>query len=97
LRLTVPGEAGDQALIEMKRKFNLRKTIVLAIAFVLCGSAVSANAFAVGASKARGTNVHHADGIFQRADSGYGWHRWDRPSSERDLWGHWGSYYGPMI
>jgi hypothetical protein len=72
----------------------LRKTIVLAIALALCSAAFSTNASAVSALKARGANVRHGDGIFQRAD---GSHRWDRPSSERDLWGHWGSYYGPMI
>jgi hypothetical protein len=81
----------------MKRKFTLRKTIILAIALALCGSAFSTNASAVGAFQVRGTNVHRSDGAFQWTDNGYGSHRWDRPSSERDLWGHWGSYYGPMI
>jgi hypothetical protein len=97
----VPGAAADVTLFKMKRKFNLRKTIVLAIAFAFCGSAFSANAFAVGALRdgqiARNTNIRHGDGTFQRTASGYGWHTWHRRSYERDLWGHWGSYYGPMI
>ena len=81
----------------MKRKFNLRKTIILAIAVALCGSAFSSNASAIGAFKAHGTNVHRGDGVFQPNDNGFGSHRRDRPNFERDLWGHWGSYYGPMI
>lgn len=93
----MPRASVDEAAYQEKRKFNLRKTIILAIALALCGSAFSTNASAVGASKIGGTNVHRGDGVLQRTDNGFGPHRWDRPNFERDLWGHWGSYYGPMI
>jgi hypothetical protein len=83
----------------------LRKTVVvLAIALVLGSSALSTSAFARGG----GFGSNHFGGGFgggrmAGAYGGYG----DRLSGlhggfhhgyeRRDLWGHWGGYYGPMI
>ena len=63
--------------------------IVLAAAFVLKGSAfgspeLSTSAFARGGSVAGGDRISGLD----RAP-----HR----SGRRDVWSHWGNYYGPMI
>jgi hypothetical protein len=86
-------------------------TIILAILLVLGSSTLSAGAFASGgdygagggAVDSRGNNLgggfggtcgHGYDGYGNCAGGlrgefrGYG---------SRDVWGHWGAYYGPMI
>jgi hypothetical protein len=83
-------------------------TIILAILLVLGSSSLSASAFARGGYGAGGgavgsrgnnfggggTSGHGYDGYGNRAGDlrgefrGYG---------SRDVWGHWGAYYGPMI
>ena len=74
----------------MSTKFVLsRSVVVVAIAFALGSSAFSANAFAAGGTLKGGrvavhANAHRSDYIGQGA-------------SEWDPWGHWGSYYGPMV
>jgi hypothetical protein len=72
----------------------LRKTVVvLAIALALGSSGLSANAFARGRGGGRiAGDGYSAYGGHVSALRG-GFHR-DRP---RDVWGHWGAYYGPMI
>jgi hypothetical protein len=76
----------------------LRKTIVvLAVAFALDGSALSTNAFAKGSSFGRGTL---AGGYAYHSDRVSNFHRELLDSRgrgyQRDPWGHWGAYYGPM-
>jgi hypothetical protein len=82
----------------------LRNTpAVLAILLVLGSTSLSASAFArgggngAGAVGSRGNN----SGAFGPGDGydGYG-HRASGLRGEfrgRDIWGHWGAYYGPMI
>ena len=84
----------------MKGKIMLRKTIAaLAITLALGGSSLPASAAAPasafgGERIASGGNAHHNDRVSNL-------HRGLLPSHGRsyqwDPWGHWGSYYGPMI
>jgi len=87
----------------------LRHTIVvIAIVFVL-GSSGRSNAFARGGGYGVGGDGFCGDrfgGGFDRTPgdghSGYGnrhngLHGGFRGYGGRDVWGHWGSYYGPMI
>jgi len=74
----------------MNTRFVLRRSVaVLAIAFALGSPAHSTNAFAVGGVLERGRVATHANA--HRAD------RAGQGSHEDDPWGHWGSYYGPMV
>jgi hypothetical protein len=84
-------------------------TIILAI-LVLGSSSLSASAFARGsygagggAVDSRGNNLgggfggisdHGYDGYANRAS---GWRGEFRGYGSRDVWGHRGAYYGPMI
>ena len=72
----------------MNTKF-VRSIAIFAIVFALGSSALSTNAFAAGGLPKGGridthANVHRSD----RAGQG---------DHELDPWGHWGSYYGPMV
>ena len=77
-----------------------RKTIAaLAIAFALGGSSLPTSAFALarafGSDRvASGGNAYHSDRVSNL-------HRWLLPGHGQryqwDPWGHWGSYYGPML
>jgi len=92
VRLGEPPWCGpaDEEEFMMSTKFVLsRSVVVVAIAFALGSSAFSANAFAAGGTLKGGrvavhANAHRSDYIGQGA-------------SEWDPWGHWGSYYGPMV
>ena len=86
----------------------LRKTIAaLAITFALGGSSLPASAAAPasafgGERIASGGNAHHNDrGNAHHDDRVSNLHRGLLPSRGRSYqwgpWGHWGSYYGPMI
>jgi hypothetical protein len=77
----------------------LRKpVVVLAVALVLGTSGLSTSAFARGGNhvgEGFGDTHRHRHGAYDnRASSlrggfsGY---------EDRDIWGHWGAYYGPMI
>jgi hypothetical protein len=78
----------------------LRKTIAaLAIAFALGGSALPTSALALGSafegdSIAGGAYAYHGDRVGNS-------HRRPLPGqgqrNQWDPWGHWGSYYGPMV
>jgi hypothetical protein len=73
------------------------RTTVVALALALGGTALCTNAFARGqgdhgfhrgyvAGGVRDSHVtHDGDGDYGRGLSG------------RDVWGHWGTYYGPMV
>jgi hypothetical protein len=83
--------------------------VVLAIVLALGSSGLATSAFARGGGyggQADGFRVDHFGGGFSgtRGD-GYGGYD-NRASgsrdgfhgySDRDVWGHWGAYYGPMI
>jgi hypothetical protein len=86
-------------------------TIILGILLALGSSSLSAGAFARsggygaggGAAGSRGNNLgggfggtsgHGYDGYGNRAS---GLHGEFRDYGGRDVWGHWGAYYGPMI
>jgi hypothetical protein len=87
----------------------LRNAIaVLAIVLVLGSSGLSTSAFARGAGYGGGDVFHrnHFGGGFgDTLDDGHGGYG-NRASGlrggfrgygSRDVWGHWGAYYGPMI
>jgi hypothetical protein len=82
-------------------------TVILAI-LVLANSGLSASAFTRGggydagggAIGSRGNNF--GDGFHGDGHDGYGNRASDfrgefRDHKGRDVWGHWGAYYGPMI
>jgi hypothetical protein len=87
-----------------------KTTVVLAIALVLGGSALSSNAFARGGGDdgyngigEGGFRRNHFPGA-RRDDSYRGYDgrvsglRGGFPGDQRgDMWHHWGAYYGPMI
>jgi len=90
----------------------LRNTIVvLAIVLVLGSSGLSTSAFARGGGFGRGgggdgfSDNHFGSGFGGTASDGYGSYGnrasdlrgGFRGSAGRDVWGHWGAYYGPMI
>jgi hypothetical protein len=89
------------AATRMKRKFIVRKiTLVVAIALALGGSALPVSAFARssafgGDRVLAGANVDRSDRVLHSRERGR--HAWVQRGNERDLWGHWGAYYGPMI
>jgi hypothetical protein len=72
--------------------------IVLAVLLVLGSSGVSTGAFArdggYGAGRLRGAPADGYDGYGNRANGLRGEFR---GYHGRDVWGHWGAYYGPMI
>jgi hypothetical protein len=73
----------------------LRKIFVLAIALALGISALSTSAFARGGRfgcRMAGGGYGGYSGRVSSLDGGfhYGY-------GHRDVWGHWGGYYGPMI
>jgi hypothetical protein len=82
-------------------------TVVLAILLVLGGTGLSASAFArdsgydAGGVGFRGNNF--AGGFGGTPGEGYDGNRTSGLRGEfrgyggRDVWGHWGAYYGPMI
>jgi hypothetical protein len=73
----------------------LRKTIVLAIAVALGSSALSTSAFARGGrfgSRMAGGGYDGYGGRLGSLDGGF-----HHGYGHRDVWGHWGGYYGPMI
>jgi hypothetical protein len=71
---------------------------VLAILLVLGSSGLSASAFArdggYSAGRLRGAPSNGYDGYGNRASGLRGEFRGNQG---RDVWGHWGAYYGPMI
>jgi len=85
--------------------------VVLAIVLVLGSSGLSTSAFARGGCYGGGgggdgvRGNHFGCGFWGAPGEGYGGYR-NRASGlrgafggygGRDLWGHWGTYYGPMI
>jgi hypothetical protein len=85
----------------------LRKTmVVLVIALGLGSSGLSTSAFARASGFEEGGFDHVASGFggrgaggSYRAESGgvSGLRRGTHGYGRRDVWGHWGAYYGPMI
>jgi hypothetical protein len=90
----------------------LRNAIVaLAIVLVLGSSGLSASAFARSGGYGRGDGSdgfrgnHFGGGSGGTPGDGYGgyvnrasgWRGGFRGYAGRDVWGHWGAYYGPMI
>jgi hypothetical protein len=78
----------------------LRKTMVaLAVAVAVGGSALSTSAFAF--DSAFGGGHRASSGYASQSDGVGNFHRGLRQSDGRrdkgDPWGHWGTYYGPMI
>jgi hypothetical protein len=82
----------------MKRKANLRTlTLSLAIASALGISAAFTSAYAAGSAfksshPSTGTEI---DPGYGNLHGRHGWHTWNQFYPERDVWGHWGTYYGP--
>ena len=82
-------------------------TVILAVLLVLGSSGLSGGAFARGAGggavASRGNNFGGSSGATPGDDhDGYGNHAGDLRGEfhgyrGRDVWGHWGAYYGPMI
>jgi hypothetical protein len=86
-------------------------TVVLAILVVLGSSGLCASAFARdgdygaggGAVGFRGNNLHGGfggtagDGHDGYGNRARGLRDDSRDYDSRDVWGHWGTYYGPMI
>jgi hypothetical protein len=85
--------------------------IILAIVLVLGSSGLSTSAFARSGGFGRGgggdgySDSHFGSGFGGAASDGYGVYG-NRASvlrggfrgyTGRDVWGHWGAYYGPMI
>ena len=88
----------------------LRKPIaVLAIALVLGTAGLSTSALARGGDYGGGADVFHGGHVGEGFVDTHGHRRGgydDRATSlgggfrgyeNRDAWGHWGAYYGPMI
>jgi hypothetical protein len=80
----------------------LRKiTVVVAIAVALGGSALPTSAFARSAFAAdrvaTAPKVGGSNRVLHGGERDYGWQEPVRRGYERDPWGHWGAYYGPMI
>jgi hypothetical protein len=76
--------------------------VVLAIVFVLGSSGLSTSAFARGGGGDGFRGNHFSGGAPGDGYGGYG----NRAGGSRgrfsgyggrDVWGHWGAYYGPMI
>jgi len=88
----------------------LRKTMVVVAIVLLASSGLSADAFARSGGHGgggrgdsfRGNHLRGASGGI-RADLGVygnrtgGSHNGLLGHGNRDVWGHWGAYYGPMI
>jgi hypothetical protein len=84
-------------------------TVVLAILLALGSSGLSASAFArgggygVGSDGFRGNqfdsgfDVTPSEGYGAYGNRASGLHGGSRGYGDRDVWGHWGAYYGPMI
>jgi hypothetical protein len=86
----------------------LRKAmVVLVIAFGLASSGLSTSAFAraSGFEESGFGGDHGATGFSGRRAGSYraesggvsGLRRGTHGYARRDVWGHWGAYYGPMI
>ena len=99
----------DAGCIPKRSSMSRNATVVLAILFVLGSSGLSASAFARGGGYGGGGDGfrgnHFRGGFGATAGDGYGGYG-NRASGlqsglpeygRRDLWGHWGAYYGPMI
>jgi hypothetical protein len=75
--------------------------VVLAIVLVVGSSGLSARAFARGGDGGGGDgfrgNRLSGDGYVGYGNRGSGLHAKFRGYEGRDIWGHWGAYYGPMI
>jgi hypothetical protein len=74
-------------------------TVVLALLLVLGSSGLSAGASARGGGAAAGSRGNNFGGGFAGTPGG-GYRAGDLRGefhSDRDAWGHWGAYYGPMI
>jgi hypothetical protein len=77
--------------------------VVLGIVLVFGSSGLSTSAFASGGDGFRGN--HFGGGFAVTPGDGYGGHGSRanglrggfREYGGRDVWGHWGTYYGPMI
>jgi hypothetical protein len=89
---------------QIKRSPMLRVATVLAIILVLGSSALSASAFARGAGYGGGggnggfRGNHFGNGLGSTDGYGASGTRGEfREYGGRDVWGHWGTYYGPMI
>ena len=76
--------------------------VVLAIVLAIGSSGLSTSAFARGGDGFRGNHFGGGFGAVSDRYGGYG----NRASGlrgglrrygGRDVWGHWGAYYGPMI
>jgi hypothetical protein len=75
--------------------------VVLAIVLVVGSSGLSRSAFAHGGGGGGGDSFRgnrlSGDGHVGYANRGSGLHVKFRGYEGRDIWGHWGAYYGPMI
>jgi len=79
--------------------------VVLAIILVLAVSGLSTSAFAHGGGGDGFRANHFGGGFGGTPGDGYrshgsrdtGLHGGFRGYGGRDVWGHWGAYYGPMI
>jgi len=75
----------------------LRNTVVsLAFALALGGTALCTNVFA----RQRDDGFHRnylAGGASDHRVTRDGYGGYDRGLGGRDVWGHWGTYYGPMV
>jgi len=67
--------------------------VVLAVVLVLGSSGLSTTAFARGG----GFGVTPGDGYNGHGNRASGLRGGFRMYGDRDVWGHWGAYYGPMI
>jgi hypothetical protein len=82
-------------------------SVVLAIVLVLGGSGLSTRAFARGGGYGGGVDdfraTHFGGGFADTPGDGYGEYGTRglrggfRRYGSRDVWGHWGAYYGPMV
>jgi hypothetical protein len=102
----VPGSSECESIFV--RSSMLRKAIVfLAMLFVLSSSGLSSSAFARGSGPEadglrgnainRGFGATAGDGNGGYSSAARGLHGGFPGHRGRDVWGHWGAYYGPMI
>ena len=83
-------------------------TVVIAVLLVIGSSGISASAFARGGDHSGGDHFrdsHFSSGFRDTSHDRYGGYGnragglsgGFRGYGGRDVWGHWGAYYGPMI
>jgi hypothetical protein len=73
------------------------RTTIVAFALALGGTALCTNAFARGHRDHGFHRDYLAGGVPDSRVTRDGHGGYDRDLGGRDVWGHWGAYYGPMV